>query len=132
MRLRTVRLEPEAEPARACVAFTLPPSRRTDFQPQDWLRLDPPVPGAAATLEGKEICVSGLPWSTTTPADLRAGMPGEQDQSLTADIVVPVAMPDRTPRVDFDTRMFVLPRGQAPAVDAETVNCRASRCAWCA
>ena len=35
MRLRTVRLEPEAEPARACVAFTVPPSRRTDFQPQD-------------------------------------------------------------------------------------------------
>ena len=28
-------------------------------------------------------------------------------------------MPNRRPRIDFDTRMFVLPRGQTPAIGAD-------------
>ncbi|HVZ08353.1 alpha-2-macroglobulin [Rhodopila sp.] len=122
VRLRAVRLEPEAEPARACVAFTVPPTRRTDFQPQDWVRLEPPVAGAAATLEGREICVSGLPWGATTRLVFRSGLPAEQDMALAGDLTVPVAMPDRRPRIDFDTRFYILPRGQAPAVTLSTVN----------
>ena len=60
------RTEAEAEPARACLVFTSPPSRRPDFNPQDWIVLSPPVPGAAVTREGDQICVSGLPFGATT------------------------------------------------------------------
>ena len=61
MLVRRVRTEPEAEPPRACIDFTVAPARRDDFHAEDWVRLDPPVPGAAVTREGDQICVSGLP-----------------------------------------------------------------------
>jgi len=122
VQVRRVRTEAEAGPPRACIDFTASPSRRPDFNAQDWVRLDPPVPGAAATREGSQICVSGLPSGATTTVTLRAGMPGEDGLSMTRDNVVRVAMPNRQPRIVFDTRLFVLPRGQAPAVTLTTVN----------
>jgi len=120
--LRRVRTEADAEPARACLTFTVPPTRRSDFQPQDWLKLDPALPDAAVTLEGNEICVSGLPSAATTRLTLRAGLPGDQGFALKAEATVAVAMPRRAPRIDFDTRMFVLPKGQMPAIMLSTVN----------
>ena len=80
-----VATEPEAEPPRACIAFTVAPARRDDFHAEDWVRLDPPVQGAAVTREGDQICVSGLPSGTTTRIMLRAGMPGEGGLSLIKD-----------------------------------------------
>ncbi|HEY6431937.1 MAG TPA: hypothetical protein VIZ17_08135, partial [Acetobacteraceae bacterium] len=59
--IRRVATEPEAEPPRACIDFTVAPARRDDFHAEDWVRLDPPVQGAAVTREGDQICVSGLP-----------------------------------------------------------------------
>ena len=75
--VRRVATEPEAEPPRACIDFTVAPARRDDFHAEDWVRLDPPVQGAAVTREGDQICVSGLPSGATTRIMLRAGMPGE-------------------------------------------------------
>jgi uncharacterized protein YfaS (alpha-2-macroglobulin family) len=117
-----VRAEPEADPPRACVDFTSPPSRRDDFHPEDWVTLQPPVPGAAVTHEGDQICVSGLPSGATTRLTLRAGMPGEDGLTLVKEAAFNVAMANRRPRIDFDTRMFVLPRGQTPSIGMSTVN----------
>ncbi|RYJ04411.1 MAG: hypothetical protein EON47_00410, partial [Acetobacteraceae bacterium] len=61
-----INTEAEAEPARACLAFTVPPARRTDWQPQDWVRAEPAIPGMAVLREGDQICVVGLPNGTTT------------------------------------------------------------------
>lgn len=122
LQVRSVRTEAEAEPARACLLFTSPPSRRPDFNPQDWIVLSPPVPGAAVTREGDQICVSGLPFGVTTRITVRQGMPGEGGITVTREAWGNVSMPNRHPRVAFDTRMFVLPRGQAPAVTLTTVN----------
>src|SRR5690606_12344065 len=82
----------------------------------------PPVPGAAVTREGDQICISGLPYGATTRITVRAGMPGEGGLEVAVDNVGSVAIPNRQPRVAFDTRMFVLPRGQAPAVSLTRVN----------
>jgi hypothetical protein len=120
--VRRVRAEPEAEPPRACIDFTSPPTRRDDFHPQDWVRLEPAVPGAAVTREGDQICVSGLPSGATTRIVLRAGLPGEDDLSLVKQAALNVAIANRRPRIDFDTRMFVLPRGQTPTISLSTVN----------
>ncbi len=120
--VRRVATEPETEPPRACIDFTVAPARRDDFHAQDWVRLDPPVQGAAVTREGDQICVSGLPSGTTTHVTLRAGMPGESGLSLVKDTTFAIAMANRRPRIDFDTRMFVLPRGQTPAINLSTVN----------
>jgi uncharacterized protein YfaS (alpha-2-macroglobulin family) len=120
--VRRVATEPEAEPPRACIDFTVAPARRDDFHAEDWVRLDPPIQGAAVTREGDQICVSGLPSGATTRITLRAGMPGEGGLSLVKDTSFSVAIANRRPRIDFDTRMFVLPRGQTPALGMTTVN----------
>ncbi len=119
--VRRVRAEPNADPARACIDFSVPPARR-DFNAQDWVRLDPPVPGAAITREGDQICASGLPSGATTRIVLRAGLPGEQNLALAKETVLAVAMANRVPSIAFDTRLFVLPRGQSPAVSLTTIN----------
>ena len=120
--VRRVATEAEADPPRACIEFTVAPARRDDFHAEDWARLDPPVQGAAVTREGDQICISGLPSGATTRITLRAGMPGESGLSLVKDTSLAIAMANRRPRIDFDTRMFLLPRGQAPAIGLSTVN----------
>lgn len=120
--LRQLRTEPDAEPARACLAFTTAPARRSDWQPGDWVRAEPPIPGLAVTREGDWICIAGLPWGRTTRLILRAGLPGEDDLRLLRETPVTVAMPNRAPRIIFDSRAFILPRGQAPRLTVATVN----------
>jgi uncharacterized protein YfaS (alpha-2-macroglobulin family) len=120
--VRQVRTEPDAEPARACLAFTTAPARRADWQPQDWVRAEPALPGMAVTKEGDQLCVAGLPWGRTTRLILRAGLPGEDSLRLMRDTPVNVAMPNRAPRIVFDTRAFILPRGQQPRMTVATVN----------
>jgi uncharacterized protein YfaS (alpha-2-macroglobulin family) len=125
MLVRRVATEPEAEPARACLTFTNPPARRTDWQPGDWIRADPPIPSLAVEREGDLLCVAGLPWGTTTRLILRAGLPGEDRQNLRQDTTVGVAMPNREARIAFDSRAFILPRGQEPRIGVATVNVNA-------
>ncbi|MGK7866128.1 alpha-2-macroglobulin family protein [Falsiroseomonas sp. E2-1-a20] len=120
--VRRITTEPDAEPARACLAFTSAPARRTDWQPQDWLRAEPALPEMSVTREGDAICVAGLPWGTTTRLVLRAGMPGEDGLRVLRDATYAIAMPNRPARIAFDNRAFVLPRGQDPRVTVATVN----------
>ena len=117
-----INTEPEAEPARACLRFTVPLAKRTDWQPQDWVRAEPPVPGLAVLREGEQLCVAGLPHGQSTRLVLRAGLPGEDGLRLNKDAVLRVAMPDRAARIVFDASRFLLPRGQAQQVGLATVN----------
>ncbi len=114
--------EANADQPRACITFTVPPTKRTDFIPSDWVRLEPPVTDAAVTREGDQICISGLPSGRTTRITLRAGLPGAEGVSMQHDNVLDVAMANREPNIGFDTRLFVLPRGQTPAITLSTVN----------
>ncbi len=120
--VRRVRTEPEAEPPRACIEFTTAPARRADFVPADWVRLSPATPDAAVTREGDQICVTGLRLGVTTQVGLRAGLPGEDGLQLNRDTSLNVAMANRAPRLVFDSRMFLLPRGQGARVTLTSVN----------
>jgi uncharacterized protein YfaS (alpha-2-macroglobulin family) len=120
--VRKVKTETDSDPPRACVEFTVPPVRRSDFAPEDWVRLTPPLANGAVTREGDQICVSGLPPGATTQLTFRAGMPGEGGLTLVKDTSLTVSIPNLPPRIVFDTRVFVLPRGQAPSVTMTTVN----------
>jgi uncharacterized protein YfaS (alpha-2-macroglobulin family) len=122
MLVRSLRTEPDAEPARACLTFTSAPARRSDWQPGDWVRAEPPLPGLAVTKEGDTLCVAGLPWGRSTRLVLRAGLPGEDNMRVARDLPVTVAMPNRAPRIIFDSRAFILPRGQQPRLTVATVN----------
>lgn len=120
--LRRVRVEAEAEPARACMTFTIAPRAAGGWQPEDWVRAEPALPGLAVQREGEELCVAGLPWGRKTRLVLRAGLPGEGGVNLRADLPVEVAMPDRAARIAFDQRAFILPRGAPPRVSVGTMN----------
>ncbi len=119
--LRT-QVETEADPARACLSFSIPPRAARDWQPQDWVRAEPPIPGLAVEREGESLCVAGLPWGRTTRLILRAGLPGEGGINLRADTAVAAAVPNRRARIVFDTRSYLLPRGQAPRIAVASVN----------
>src|SRR4051794_9422789 len=99
--VRRVRTETEADPPLACVEFTSAPSRRADFVPGDWVRLQPAAPAAAVTRQGDAVCIAGLPLGATTRITLRAGMPGEDGLSLKRETTLPVAMGNRAPRLIF-------------------------------
>ncbi|MDO9501734.1 alpha-2-macroglobulin [Falsiroseomonas sp.] len=120
--VRRITTEPDAEPARACLTFTSAPARRTDWQPGDWLRADPALPGMAVTREGDVLCIAGLPWGQTTQLVLRAGMPGEDGLRVQRDRTYRIAIPNRPARIAFDSRAFLLPQGQDPRVTVATVN----------
>ncbi|MFC0406706.1 alpha-2-macroglobulin family protein [Roseomonas elaeocarpi] len=120
--VQSVSVDNEAEPARACLSFTVPPSHRQDWQPADWIRTEPAVPDLVVTREGDALCLAGFPYGRTTSVTLRAGMPGEDGLKLNRDAVVPVTTGNRSPRIVFDNRRYVLPRGQAPRVAVTTVN----------
>lgn len=122
VQVRRVTTEPEADPPGACIEFTTPPRRSGGFVASDWVRLQPAAPDAAVTREGDRICIAGLPLGATTRVILRAGLPGEDGLRLNAETTLAVAMANRRPRLGFDSRMFLLPRGQAATVTLSSVN----------
>jgi uncharacterized protein YfaS (alpha-2-macroglobulin family) len=119
---RRLSTDSEAFPARACIGFLGNPSSSPDFHPGDWVKLMPPLKDAAVTLESHRICVTGLPPGATTTVTFAHGMPGDGGISLHEDLAVPVAMPDRQPRLVFDNGRYIQPRGAAATVALETVN----------
>jgi len=120
--VRQVRPETETDPPQACIVFTTAPIRRSDFVPGDWVQVQPPVPGLAVTREGDQLCLAGLPLAATTTVTLRAGMPGEDGLTLKKAAVLPIAMGNRTARLILDSKLFLLPRGQAPRLSLSSVN----------
>jgi len=102
--VRRINTEPDAEPARACLAFTTAPARRGDWQPADWIRAEPPLPGMAVVKEGDAVCVAGLHWGRSTRIVIRAGMPGEDGLRVMRDTTLNIAMPNRAARIIFDSR----------------------------
>lgn len=122
IQVRRVTTEPEADPPQACIEFTTAPARRADFVPGDWVRLSPATPDAAVSRQGDKICIAGLRLGGTTQVGLRAGMPGEDGLALNRDVLLNVAMSNRSPRLIFDSRAFLLPRGQAARVTLTSVN----------
>ncbi|MBY0336085.1 MAG: alpha-2-macroglobulin family protein, partial [Acetobacteraceae bacterium] len=122
-----INIEPEAEPARACFRFTFPPARRADWQPADWVRAEPAIPGLAVTREGDALCVVGLPYGQPTRVTLRQGLPAEENQRLPRDMAFNLNVPDRAPRLGFDNRAFILPRGQEARVPLALMNIWSAR-----
>lgn len=112
----------EAFPARACLAFLGDPSTSPDFHPGDWVTLQPAAKDAAVTLESHRICITGLPAGANTEVSFRQGMPGDNGLSLRQAITIPVAMPDRTPRLVFDGARFLQPKDALATVALDAVN----------
>ncbi|MGH7120773.1 MAG: alpha-2-macroglobulin family protein [Acetobacteraceae bacterium] len=120
--VRRVHTDADAFPTRACIAFTGPAGGSRDFQPGDWVTVSPRPADLAVTLESGQICLSGLPAGKTTKVALRAGMPAADGTVLQKSEVVPVALPDRSPQLAFNSEHYLLPREQAPELVLSSVN----------
>ncbi len=120
--VREVTTEPESFPARACIAFTGQPGGTASFHAGDWVRLEPPVRDAAVTLESGNICIAGFDPGSTTKVTLLAGMPGTDGLSLKQATTLSIAMPDRMPRLVFDSARFLQPSSMPALVSLASVN----------
>ncbi|MGH7070793.1 MAG: MG2 domain-containing protein [Acetobacteraceae bacterium] len=120
--VRRVHADANAFPTRACIAFTSPVGGSRDFQPGDWVTTSPRPADLAVTLESGQICLSGLPAGATTKVVFRSGLPGTDGTVLKAAAIVPLALPDRSPRLAFNNQRYLLPSDQAPSVVLSSVN----------
>ncbi|HUC18365.1 MAG TPA: MG2 domain-containing protein [Acetobacteraceae bacterium] len=120
--VRKVTTQPESFPARVCIAFTGQPGGTASFHAGDWVRLDPPVRDAAVTLESGNICIAGLDPGATTKVTLLAGMPGTDGLSLKQATTLSIAMPNRMPRLVFDSARFLQPSSMPALVSLASVN----------
>ena len=98
------------------------PVRRADFAcRRTGCALEPAVAGRGGDARGRPASASPACRRGARDAADAARRPAGRGRTFAAARTpcCAVAMPNRQPRIAFDTRLFVLPRGQAPAVGAQ-------------
>lgn len=103
---------------RICARFSegLSPSR--DYAPF----VQAAISGLAVEVEGAQLCISGVTYGENYSLTLRAGLPAASGDTLARDVPLDVYIRDRTPRVAFPGRGYVLPVSGPRALPVETVN----------
>ena len=103
---------------RICAMFSeeLSPSR--DYAPFVQSRIS----GLAVEAEGNQLCLSGVEYGKSYTLTLRTGLPAASGDTLANDVPLEVYVRDRSPRVAFPGRGYVLPASGPRALPVETVN----------
>ncbi|MDA5556801.1 alpha-2-macroglobulin family protein [Shimia sp. MMG029] len=76
----------------------------------------------ALRVEERRICVEGLAHGQDIQVTFREGLPAKSGESLVRDTDVRAYVRDRSPRVAFAGRAYVLPRSSDAGIPIETVN----------
>lgn len=113
-------VDSDAASPRACVQFSEELAKgRVDFAPYVVLKgFDQP----AVTGEGQQLCVDGLKHGETYELTIRAGLPSNVDEPLTASKDFHVYVRDRAPSVRFTGRNYVLPSTGQQGLPMVSVN----------
>ena len=119
--LKSLEVSADEAPARVCLTFSDPLKSGRDIHFEDFVRFQPAL-RATATVNAKELCLSGLSHGVTYQLTLRQGLPGADGLSLKSDESKRVEVPDRSPSVAFKGQSFILARGDAGALPVLTVN----------
>ncbi len=107
-----------AEP-RLCAEFSEKLIRAgQDYAP--FVRL--PDPRLAVQSDDGRICVTGLTHGQRYTVTFRAGLPAANGEELVRDVPLTVYVRDRSPRVAFPGRAYVLPKSADAGLPVETVN----------
>ncbi|MFY0615891.1 alpha-2-macroglobulin family protein [Shimia sp.] len=76
----------------------------------------------AIQVEEQQICVEGLTHGQQIEVTFREGLPAQSGEALVKDTTVRAYVRDRSPKVAFAGRAYVLPRNSDVGVPVETVN----------
>ena len=120
--VRKVEAEPNAFPARACIAFTLPLPRRDTLHPGDYVTTAPRLPGLAVSAEQGRLCLTGLPPGATTTVTVHPGLPAIAGTKLDHALTVKVTLANRKPSLLADPTHYIIPASNPPAIGFSSVN----------
>lgn len=113
------RADNESAAPRICAEFSEPLAKAgVDYA--TFLRL--PDPGLAVEADGNQLCIDGVEHGARYTITLRKGLPSESGESLVRDTELSLYVRDRSPKLSFPGRAYVLPRAAEAALPIETVN----------
>nr|WP_245964112.1 alpha-2-macroglobulin family protein [Roseovarius spongiae] len=118
-RITEHRADNESAAPRICAEF----SERlieagTDYTP--YVKL--PDPGLVVQPDGRQICIDGVEHGERYTITFRKGLPAASGETLAKDVPISLYIRDRSPKVAFPGRAYVLPRAADAALPIETVN----------
>ncbi len=76
----------------------------------------------ALQIEDSRICIEGLSHGQEIQVTFRKGLPAKSGETLARDTVIRAYVRDRSPKVSFSGRAYVLPRSTDAGLPIETVN----------
>lgn len=104
---------------KACMVFSRPLDPDTDYS--IYLDMSADIT-PAISVEGQNLCLSGLSFAATYTATLREGLPAADGSELDREEEVSISFEDRPPYVGFKGAGIILPRQEADGLAIETVN----------
>ena len=121
-----VTVQPDRAVPAACFTFSalLPRDKPGSFAPYVDV-----TPGVDHSLQprGRDLCVAGLKHGQSYKVRLKAGLPAADGTSLSNDVSVDVAVPDREARVTFDASKTILPYSKGVGLPLHSVNVAKAR-----
>lgn len=120
-RFAYVRYSPDTSDAlpKACLVFSASLDPKVDYS------IYAPMDGEtqpAYSVEGQQLCLSGLSFASSYTLTLREGLPSEEGVELGREEEVQISFEDRPPYVGFSGSGVILPRENADGLAIETVN----------
>ncbi|MEM7493477.1 MAG: alpha-2-macroglobulin [Pseudomonadota bacterium] len=104
---------------KACLVFSAPLDNDADYSIFVDLTGDTEP---AYEVNGEQLCLGGLSFSTSYTATLLEGLPDEDGRELSREEDVQISFEDRPPYVGFRGSGIILPRSDADGLPIETVN----------
>ncbi len=118
-RITDHRADSDSAQPRLCAEFSEPlVEAGTDYTP--FVRL--PDPGLVVQPDGNQICIAGVQHGERYRVTFREGLPAASGETLQRDTEITLYVRDRSPRVSFPGRAYILPKAADTALPIETVN----------
>ncbi|MBI1392539.1 MAG: alpha-2-macroglobulin family protein [Alphaproteobacteria bacterium] len=111
----------DGDTPKACLRFTEELKADGPVSYQDFVRLSPAA-RPAISVDGRNLCLSGLSFDTEYRATVRKGFAAASGETLARNVEVTIAFGDKPAYVGFAGDGVILPRLDADGLALETVN----------
>ena len=121
LRVVDLALDVERELPSACLVFTQTLARRLPLPVADYVSVEPAADIDIAARDN-QICLNGVLHGGDYTVSLRPGLRGAEGAQMHGPITRRFQVPDRTARILFAKKAYVLPAASADAMPVNTVN----------